>query len=98
MPGTDHPVSQALRRTFSLREREQVAAEDLITLASLVGQDALLFQQRQPRLGTFRFIVFRTPGPVLYGLGLIGEEPRIDLGQPLLYLGLILLERPPGRS
>jgi hypothetical protein len=31
--------------------REQIAADELITLADLVSQHALFFQQRQPPLG-----------------------------------------------
>ena len=75
------------------REGEQVAAEDLITLADLVGQDALLFQQGQPRLISFRVVAFRAFGPVLLCSRFPGEESRVGFGQPLPHLGLILFKR-----
>ena len=45
-------------------EREQGAANDLIALADLVGQHALFFQQREPRLRPLRVIAGRPFCPV----------------------------------
>jgi hypothetical protein len=78
-------------------EREQVAADDLIALADLVGQHALFFQQRQPRLRPLRVIAGRPLRPVPFGLLFSSCGLRFGVGELLLQLRLILLNRLAGR-